>query len=171
MKVGDLEKTTKGRYYLNTWLIPRMASILSNGSRVLFVGTDTSWDYKPFFWNPSKQCPYETLDKAERFTPDIVGDIQNCPQITGETYGLVILIGVYEFLEKKAEAFKEINRILVKDGYLLVALPGKGYYPDHRGVSPQEVYDILKDFRILETYNIYEGKEEPNSVCVLCQKK
>ena len=41
MKVGDTEKTTKGRYVLNTFLIPRMANLMSNGTEVLFVGTDT----------------------------------------------------------------------------------------------------------------------------------
>jgi len=171
MKVGDLESTTQGRHYLNTWLIPRVAGLLKNGDRVLFVGTDTSWDYKPFFWNPGKQCLYETLDKNPSLGPDIVADIQECPQISDNIYTLVILIGMYEYLDKKKEAFQEINRMLVKDGYLLVAFPGKGHFSDHRGINPQETYDILKDFRILETYCIYQGREEPSSICVLCQKR
>lgn len=170
MKVGDLEKTTKGRYFLNTWLMPRLANILQNGDKVLFVGTDTSWDYKPFFWNPSKACPYYTLDKSPNYNPDIVADIQKCPEVEDGSFSLVILIGVYEFLEKKAEAFSEIKRILDKNGYLMVAFPGRGYYNDHRGVTKEQPIEILKDFRILETYYLYEGNEEPNSVCVLCQK-
>ena len=170
MECGDLEKTTKGRHFLNTWLVPRVANMLPNGNRVLFVGTETSWDYKSFFWSPAKQCPYETVDKAERFNPDIVADIQDCPSIPDETYGLVILIGVYEYLDKVEEAFSEIKRILTKDGLVLIAFTGKGYYPDNRGVSPTDVYSILHDYRVLETYNIYQKNEEPNSVCVLCQK-
>jgi len=171
MKVNDLERTTKGRHFLNTWLVPRMASILENGCRVLFVGTDTSWDYKPFFWSPAKQCPYLTLDKSENYQPEIVANIEDCPQVQDKTFSLVIMIGVYEFLDHKDKAFQEINRILVPEGYLLCAFPGKGYYPDDRGVAPTQVYEILKDYRVLEVYNIYEGKEEPNSVCVIAQKK
>jgi SAM-dependent methyltransferase len=171
MQVGDNERTTKGRYFLNTYLLPRMASILNNGCEVLFVGTDTSWDYKPLFWSPAKQCPYVTMDKAERYNPDIVASIESCPEVQDNRFALVIMIGVYEFLDHKAEAFAEINRILTPGGYLMCAFPGKGYYPDNRGVAPEEVYGILKDYRVLEVYNLYEGKEEPNSVCVVAQKK
>lgn len=171
MKVGDLEKTSHGRYVLNTWLVPRIATVLKNGEQVLFVGTDTSWDYKPFFWNPSKQCPYYTLDKAEHLKPDIVADIQNCPDVKDASFSLVIMIGVYEFLERPMDAFKEIDRVLIPEGYLLVAFPGKGYYNDNRGITPQQVWELLPNYRILEVYSIYEGNEEPNSICVLAQKK
>ena len=170
MNVGDTEKTTKGRYFLNTWLVPRMAQILENGNEVLFIGTDTSWDYKPFFWNPAKQCPYFTLDISEQYKPDIVADIQNCPQVESERFNLVIAIGLYEFLDKKVEAFKEIHRILKPNGYLLIAFPGRGYYPDNRGILPEEIKTMLGELRELERYSIYEGKEEPTSICVLCQK-
>ena len=171
MKVGDLESTTKGRFFLNTWLVPRLAGVLKSGDRVLFIGTDTSWDYKPFFWNPAKQCPYQTLDKNENYKPDLVGNIENCPQISTNFYSLIILIGVYEFLDHPDEAFKEIYRILVPGGYLMVAFPGKGYYNDNRGVTPQQTYDILKGYQVLETYCLYEGNKEPNSICVLAQKE
>jgi SAM-dependent methyltransferase len=147
-----------------------MAQSLSNGNEVLFVGTDTAWDYKPFFWNPSKQCPYFTLDNNSNYNPDIVADIQKCPEVPDDKFSLILLIGVYEFLDHKAEAFAEIKRILCKDGFLLVALPGKGYYNDNRGVARSETLEVLKDFRVLETYFIYEGNEEPNSIICICQK-
>jgi len=171
MKVGDNKTTSRGRYFLNTYLVPRLANILQDGEQVLFIGTDTSWDYKPFFWNPAKQCPYYTIDKAEQYKPDMVGNIEDCPQVNDNAFSLVIMIGVYEFLDHTEKAFKECNRILTSNGYLLVAFPGKGYYNDNRGVTAKETYDILKDYRVLETYCIYEGKEEPNSICVLAQKK
>ena len=170
MKVGDLEKTTKGRHFLNTYLLPRMAQILQNGDNVLFVGTDTSWDYKPFFWNPAKQCPYYTMDINESYKPDIVANIEDCSDVQDRFFTLVIMIGVYEFLNHPDKAFEECKRVLCDNGYLLVAFPGKGYYPDNRGVTKEQPFEILKDFRILESYYLYEGNEEPNSVCVLCQK-
>jgi len=170
VQVGDLERTTKGRYFLNTHLLPRMASILTNGDEVLFVGTDTSWDYKPFFWNPAKQCPYFTLDISADNQPDIVGNIEECPQLESDRFKLVILIGVYEFLKRPDKAFSEIRRLLKPGGYLLVALPGKGYFSDYRGIERKQAIDILKDYQVLETYYLWEGHEEPNSICVLCQK-
>jgi len=171
MKIGDLESTSKGRYLLNTWLMPRMASILKTGEEVLFVGTDTNWDYKPFFWNPGKQCPYITIDIAERYKPDLVADIQNCPQIPDNKFSLVIMIGVHEFLDHIEQAYSEIHRILVPNGYLLIAFPGKGYYPDNRGVAFNDIQTILSHYRTLETYCVWEGNQEPNSVIVLAQKK
>ena len=170
MRIGDLEKTSKGRYFLNTWMIPKCTTLLKNGQEVLFIGTDTEWDYKPFFWNPSKQCPYTTIDKNSTYNPDIVGNIENMPQIESGKYSLVIMIGIYEFLDKISEAFTECLRVLKPGGYLLVAFPGKGYYNDDRGISPNQVGEILKDYRVLETHYLYEGSKEPNSICVLCQK-
>lgn len=170
MKPGDLERTTRGRFFLNTYLIPRLANLMQTGDEVLFIGTDTSWDYKPFFFNPSKLCTYTTIDVAERYNPDIVGDIQNCPQIENDRFSLILMIGIYEFLDHIPEAFAEMKRILKPDGYLMVAFPGKGYYPDHRGANIPEIYEVMKDYRILEIYNLYEGNKEPNSVCVLAQK-
>jgi len=171
MQVGDLERTSKGRAFLNTWLMPRMANILTNGEEVLFIGTDTNWDYKPFFWNPAKQCLYTTLDKNSTFNPDITANIESCPQIEDNRFSMVIMIGVYEFLDKIPEAFKEIHRILKPNGYLVVAFPGKGYYPDHRGMAKDGVFEVLVDYTVLEEYFIYEGREEPNSVIVVASKK
>lgn len=172
MKVGDIERTTKGRYFLNTWLVPRVVNLLNNGDEVLFVGIETNWNYKPFFWNPGKQCPYFTLDINEGLKPDIVCNIEDCRgKIASNRFSLVIMIGMYEFLDSPSKAFREIRRILKPNKYMLIALPGKGYYSDHRGVSLCDISSVIHQFRVLEMYCIYEGKEEPNSICVLCQKK
>lgn len=170
MKVGDTKNTSNGRKFLNTWFVPRVVNLLEDGNEVLFVGTDTPWDYKPFFWNPAKQCIYTTMDINIAFKPDIVSSIEECPMVPDEKFSLVMYIGMWEFVHDNQKAFMEIKRILIPNGYFLIAFPGKGYRDENWAVEPNQVYDILKEFRILEQYYLYEGEIKPSSICVLAQK-
>ncbi len=153
-------------------LIPRLASRLKEGDSVLFVGTETNWDYKPFFFNPSLLCEYKTLDIAERFNPDIVGSIEECPMIPDNSQNFVILIGVYEFVNRKADMFKEIARILKPEGFALLSLPGLGYYKSpNNAVEPWEVFEKIKPLFAKEMYIVGERAEaRPTSIHIVATK-
>lgn len=170
MKVGDTKRTTNGRKFLNTQLIPKIAGMLEDGNEVLFVGTDTAWDYKPFFWNPARQCVYITLDISSQYHPDIVSSIEECPMIPDGKFHLIMYIGMWENVHDNQKALKEMKRMLAQEGYLLVAFPGRGYRDENWAVEPNQVYDILSEFRVLEQYCLYEGEPKPSSICVLAQK-
>ena len=171
MNLGDNSRTTAGRYKINKELMPRLATMLKDGDEVLYIGTNSTWDYKTFFWNPSKECPFLTIDISEQFSPDIVGNIEEMPHVESGRFSAVIMIGIYEFLNHPEKAFEEIKRVLRPGGILFVAFPGKGYYNDNRGVTPQESLDLLYGMIPSEMHLLYEGKEVPNSIIVFARKK
>jgi SAM-dependent methyltransferase len=174
MKVGDLESTSKGRKLLNTYLVPHAASLLKNGDEVLYVGTDSIWDYKPFFWNPGKQCPFFTIEPRADLKPDFCTSMENASEKTGENrFSLVIHIGMWEYFHDKKKAMEETTKVLKEGGLLLFAFPGKGYgmTTDENLVSPEDVFTILKDYRIFETYYLYENGKDISSICVLAERK
>jgi len=172
MKIGDIAGTSEGRKWLHLELFPRLIKRLKEGDSVLFVGTDSSWDYKNFFWNPGLLCDFKTMDKVESLKPDIVGSIEGCDKIADNSFNFVILIGVYEFVEKKDEMFAEINRILKPDGFALLALPGAGFYKSpNNHVEPWQVWDKVKHLKIKELYVIGEKPEHrPTSVMLVVEK-
>ena len=172
MKIGDIAGTSEGRKWLHMELFPRLVTRLEEGDSVLFVGTDSSWDYKPLFFNPSLLCDFKTMDKNPNLLPDIVGSIEGCDELKDDSFNLVILIGVYEFVERKEAMFAEINRILKPEGVALISLPGRGYYPSpNNSVEPWEVFDRIKPLLVKELYIIGESKERrPTSVNLIAQK-
>lgn len=173
MKIDDNNKSSEGRVFINRELLPKLASTLKDGDRVLFVGTDSTWDYKSLFFNPSLLCEFITMDIAERFNPDIVGDISNCPQIEDNIFNLVILVGVYEYVVNKEGMFKEINRILKPDGKALLSIPGRGYYPEEKNsIEPWEAWDKVKPLLIKEVYVVGERNGlRPSSVHLIVNKQ
>ena len=172
MKIGDIARTSEGRLFINQKILPRLASELKEGDNVLFVGTDCAWDYKTLFFNPAVLTNFETMDIKPDFKPDIVGDISNCPQIEDNKYDLVVLIGVYEFVNDKDSMFKEINRILKPEGKALLSLPGAGYYESpNNHVEPWQVWDKVKYLQILEMYVVGERNgKRPTSVHLIVKR-
>ena len=172
MKVGDLRATSEGRAFINTKLIPSLLPGLKEGDNVLFVGTDSAWDYKNLFFNPALLCNFETMDKNSNLKPDIVGDISNCPQIEPGRYDLILLIGVYEFVNDKPAMFAEISRILKPEGRALLSLPGRGYYDSpNNSVEPSEVFEAIKPLFAKEVYIVGETNEKrPTSVHIVATK-
>jgi len=172
MKIGDIARTSEGRLFINQKILPRLASELKEGDNVLFVGIDCAWDYKTLFFNPAVLTNFETMDIKPDFKPDIVGDISNCPQIEDNKYDLVVLIGVYEFVNDKDSMFKEINRILKPEGKALLSLPGAGYYESpNNHVEPWQVWDKVKYLQILEMYVVGERNgKRPTSVHLIVKR-
>ena len=172
MRVGDLAKTSEGRLFINTKLIPSLLPGLKEGDNVLFVGTDSAWDYKNLFFNPSKLCNFETMDINSNLKPDIVGDIANCPQVESGRYDLILLIGVYEFVNDKPAMFAEINRLLKPDGLAMLSLPGRGFYDSpNNSIEPSEVFDAIKPLLVNELHVIGESTDRrPTSIHVVARK-
>lgn len=131
--------------------------------RTLFVGVDPKWDYRDLF------KIYETLDIRSDRNPDILGDIQDCPQIKDNTYDLVIMTGVYEYLNNPEKAFNEINRIITQNGAALICLPTKIYYPHKPTVEPNVALEVIKPLRML-TMNITYYKNEPYYLNIYAEK-
>lgn len=172
MRVGDLGSTTAGRLWINTVLLPRLAKEAKEGDKILFIGNETNWDYKSLFFNPSCLCDWTTMDIAERFNPDIVGDISNCPQIPDNTYDLLILIGIYEFVNNKPAMFSEINRIIKPTGKAELSLPGPAAYESpNNHIWPKDVFEAIKPLRIEEMYITGETDEKPcSSIHIIARK-
>lgn len=152
-KYKSFGNVTGGRLFINKYLLPRLANEIVDGSKVLFVGVHKYWDYSCLFNNPGKLCVFETLDKhpgaGDQPKPTYNASIEDCKEtIPDESYDLVIMIGVYEFLDHKKEAFSEINRILRPGGKAMLSLPGSGYYPNsNNSVEPHEVFDELNHYK------------------------
>jgi ubiquinone/menaquinone biosynthesis C-methylase UbiE len=121
-------------------IIPEFAKTV--GDRVLFVGVHPKIDYSSYFRD------FQTIDINPETNPNIVGDIQDCPEIGDKTYDAVIMIGVYEYLSNPYYAFHEINRILKYEGKALICLPGLAYHPNKPTVSAEIVSTVIKPLLI-----------------------
>lgn len=174
-KYENFNQVTGGRLFLNKELLPRFAYSTPDGAKVLFVGVHMYWDYECFFNNPGKLCVYETLDKhpggGKQPVPTYNLNIENCEGIEDNTYDRIIMIGCYEFIDRKKEAFSEINRILKPGGRALISVPGKGYYPDeNRAMNPEDTWEKVMPLRIREMYVTYESNEKPTSIHIVAEK-
>ena len=158
--------------FINTKLIPSLLPGLKEGDNVLFVGTDSAWDYKNLFFNPSLLCNFETMDKNSNLKPDIVGDISNCPQVETGRYDLVLLIGVYEFVNDKPAMFAEINRILKPKGRVMLSLPGRVYYASlNNSIEPWEIFKQIRPLLAKEVYVVGETENSrPTSVHIVATR-
>ena len=143
-------------------IIPEFAKTVRD--RVLFVGVHPKIDYSSYFKY------FQTIDINPETDPDIIGDIQHCPGIGDKTYDAVIMIGVYEFLERPFLAFTEIHRILKNSGKALICLPGPAYYPDKPTVLPTIAPIVIRPL-IMESMEItYYKNNEPYYLHIIARK-
>lgn len=170
----DFNNVSKGRIFLNKELLPKWAYRCPDGSNVLFVGQHRYWSYQSFWDSPAKLCNFFTLDTHpgddNQPKPDFNMSIESCDNLESDYFQQIIMIGVFEYLDHFDLAVKQIHRMLKVGGVFILAATGRGEYPDSRGMDKQEVYDRVKPLRIIEQHNIYEGKDEPNSVIVIAEK-
>jgi SAM-dependent methyltransferase len=143
-------------------IIPEFAKVV--GERVLFVGVHPRIDYSSYFKD------FETMDINPKMEPDIVGDIQNCPQIRDKTYNAVVMIGVYEYLERPFFAFKEISRILKIEGKALICLPGPAYYVDKPTVLPTIAPIVIRPLLMESIEVTYYRTDEPYYLHIIARK-
>ena len=64
---------------------------------------------------------YKVLDSNDCYNPDIIGDIQNMPEIASESIDAIICKAVLEHVEEPTKASKEIHRVLRPGGTLLAS--------------------------------------------------
>jgi len=148
------------RKFLNEKVYPILEEkFLTGGKRVLDIG-NSNWDYKKFF----KKSEYIVSDIDEKLNPDIIDDIRNS-KFKNEEFNLIIFNGVYEQIEGGEEdvkkTFKEIKRILKKDGVLILGIAGTGLpqYSSYKDTKRRiEKYEDALNY-IKESYLILEKKE------------
>lgn len=147
--------------------IASFAKLFKDNDRVLFVGVNPDYDYKPLF-----KCEYLTLDIKEKMKPDIIADIQACPQIASNSFDGVIMAGVYEYLNEPEKAISEIYRLLKVKGKTLFCFPEIGYYSGKKpSVKPWEVSEKLEPLTTL-SIDVISYRGTPNYINILaCKEK
>lgn len=165
----DKPKDSKGRIALNQYIVPRFASFFKSMDRIINIGKHRYWDYKPFFNNPKLLCYYENLDSDSKEGSEIVADIQQCPQIESESINGIMMIGVYESLERPKDAFSEMHRIIKPGGKIMIAFPGVGY--QYGNITMMSWVNDLELFRIDESYFYYDNDKDVSSICVIATKR
>ena len=186
-KYDSFGNVSAGRVFLNKELLPRFADKFKDEDKILFIGVHKYWDYACYFNNPGKLCDFKTLDyhpgsavtgvlKDEQPAPDICTNIESCDDIPEKSFDGIIMIGVYEAIKNKAQAFGHINRLLKDEGLALISVPGRGYRylsndcEDEQSMAPQEVFEKIKPLIALEVYIVYEKETEPTSISIVCKK-
>ena len=158
---------SQGREFLNEVAVPTLASKMTKDDIVYVIGRNPNYDYASLF-------PLAlTTDIDKHVNPDLLDDICNSKIVTCSAKAIVF-IGVFEFLNDPTLAFREMYRILKTDGYLLAALPGKGYWPcpgETGGrVSIELIPDLFKNYKIRQITCFYADNNEMESCIVLAQK-
>ena len=109
-------------------------------------GRDKTGDnYKNYF-----KCTkdYTTLEYEEGQS-DLVGDIQNMPEMKNEIYDCIFCIWVLEHVQNINQAISEISRILKKQGTFIFAVPLNvsyhGYPRDYWRFSKDDIFKMLEE--------------------------
>ena len=115
-------RVTKERKDSNRWLKKHCKDI--KGS-VLSIGSEYDKDgegglYCTYF---SAASSYTTSEVTDEFKTDLVIDVRSMPEIDSDSYDAIYCSGVLEHVDDFQSGFKEMTRILKKDGILLLGLP------------------------------------------------
>ena len=89
------------------------------------------------------------LDNDPNLNPDIVGSVERIP--VSKKFDGIICFGVFEYLNDRVEAVREIYRLLEKGGYALIGIPAN--------IEPHDaIQEIKKKFKVLE-YHLTEEED------------
>ena len=99
-----------------------------------------------------KKEGYINIDICDRLEPDVVQDLNHFPYpIKSDSFKLIESDHSLEHLENPFMVMKELHRILVKDGRLIIRVPhfSRGFtHPDHkRGFDVTFPYYFNKEFK------------------------
>lgn len=137
--------------------------------KVLFVGVHSHLD--TFYREMLPDMETMDINPNTPVPPDIVGDIQYCPQVKDESYSGVIMVGVYESLTAPQKAFSEINRITRRGGKAMLGLPGPAYYPDKPVMTPERVFSEIKPLLLLNMDITYYRNDIPYYLSIISEKR
>lgn len=114
------------------------------------------------FWlrNYLDKVNYRILDKTDKYSPDIIGDIHQLP-LENNSVDAVICMAVLEHVEEPQTAVKEIHRVLKNGGYAFIYVPFlyyyhpmEGYYKDFYRFTYDGVKYLVRDFSRVEIQNV-----------------
>lgn len=97
-------------------------------------------EYKSLFENSN--CRYYSIDYAQQYTPNIVGDIHSLP-FKSESVDAIICKAVLEHVPEPTLAVREMYRVLRRRGKLFAYLPYLAPY--HGGEVYKDYYRFTKD--------------------------
>lgn len=178
----DFGNVSAGRLFVNKELLPRIIAKLPDIGSVLFVGEHRYWCYQSFFNNPAKLMDFKSIDihpgsgkiGDENYypTPDYNMSIETCDGIPDDSFDCIVMIGVYEYLDHKKEAFAQIYRMLKPGGIAVMSIVGEGYDPaPNNHIKPENVWNDLLPLRVDEVYTTYEQKDKPPTAVHVVAKK
>jgi SAM-dependent methyltransferase len=119
--------------------------------KVLFIGVSRAYGemYSKMF------DEFVTMDIDPRTNPDIVGNIQKCPEIPDESFDGLIMTGVWEYLTYQEKAIAEIHRVLKSGNTALLCVPGPALYHDKPTVKLNYIMLDMMPLRIEKVEIIY----------------
>lgn len=140
-------------------------SRICNG-KILYVGVNYQWHehYKSLF----REFVAIDIKPDTVIPPDMVADIQECPEIASSSYDGAIVTGVWELLQYPESAAGEIRRILKKGGWMLAGFPGIGF--GLNGFTLPMIVELLDQFLVEKIEVVYYKSERPFYIDVICRK-
>jgi hypothetical protein len=125
---------TAGRYYVEDFLAHHASEC---AGRFLEFGDP---HYRRLF-DSAAISQYDVLDVAPGPAVTIVADIQNCSDISDNTYDVIVCTQVLEHVANPFRAAAELRRILKPGGRLLLTVPAA--YPYH--AVPRDYWRFTRD--------------------------
>lgn len=135
---------------------------------VLHVGSGIDkYEMKRFF---PKATTYKTLDRFQRQNVDIIGDVQNMPQIKSKLADCILATEMIYIVPDTNASLKEFYRVLKKNGILIISFLTKGYPwvladESHR-FTRKEVESFLKQ----NNFTIVTISEYESNILVVAKK-
>ncbi|MBN1216347.1 MAG: class I SAM-dependent methyltransferase [Candidatus Lokiarchaeota archaeon] len=131
----------------------------SGNSFLYFLKNSSHKSYFDIAINPLKQyvCNKNSMksNKAIKLFHPLCGDTSNLPY-RDATFDLVIMLDVLEHIKNDKLVIKEINRILIRNGYLVLTVPHRMKYYDNQDkiIGHYRRYETSQIKSLLETYNL-----------------
>jgi len=138
--------------------------LIKNSSKILDLGTGDGLIRKRLEeLNKKKIIGMDREIRTAKYKKNlVVGNIESIP-FKDNSFDLIILNGVYQYIKSKDKSIKEISRVLNKDGYLFIATPLKhaikegNYMLYFLSWLPRGLANIyLRIFRGIKKYYVYQ---------------
>lgn len=147
----DNETFSLARDHLAAFIERTAVSLAKQRGKLLEVGPQDRSLVRECFTN----FDIDTFDVVDTYQPTLLGDITKHNEcIDDNTYDCVVCMEVIEHTLNPFDAIKEIRRILIDGGYLLISAPLNwrihGPSPDCWRITEHGWIALLRDFDIVE---------------------